>query len=351
MIAHRRSDVADLNERARALMAEEGRLGTEEVTTDARAFARGDRVLARRNDRRASIVNGARGLVLGVDTTRRSVTVQLQTDQTVVLESAYLDAGHLDHGYAVTAHAAQGATVDRAFVLGSDDLYREWGYTALTRHREEARFYLVSPGSTERALPGLEPEPDPILTNIDEMLGESRQKSLAIDLVDDSRRLDVDNGRGPHGRDRRREQQLEAAKAAAEEAGRRLDVLREEHAALSMFARRGRAELARQIEVNIKVEQRWHAEAAALRDAPAGPSCEVSPRDDTTPAVDEIRDLVASGRPGMLHARPEGLDGREEWASDAVATALDALETRDLSTLDPPAPELDFDVPELDFGP
>ena len=31
----------------------------------------------------------------------------------------------------LTAHRAQGATVDRAFVLGSDELYREWGYTAL----------------------------------------------------------------------------------------------------------------------------------------------------------------------------------------------------------------------------
>src|SRR5206468_8812731 len=62
----------------------------------------------------------------------------------------------------LTAHAAQGATVDRAFVLGSDALYREWGYTALSRHRHEARFYVVSPGSVERALPGLERQPDRI---------------------------------------------------------------------------------------------------------------------------------------------------------------------------------------------
>jgi hypothetical protein len=37
-------------------------------------------------------------------------------------------------------------------------VYREEGYTALSRHREQARFYVVSPGSVERALPGLEPD-------------------------------------------------------------------------------------------------------------------------------------------------------------------------------------------------
>ena len=48
-----------------------------------------------------------------------------------------------------------------------DELYREWGYTALTRHREEARFYVVSTGTAERALPGLEPEEDQL---VDEMI-------------------------------------------------------------------------------------------------------------------------------------------------------------------------------------
>src|SRR3954469_7670683 len=57
-------------------------------------------------------------------------------------QRSYARAGHLAHGYALTAHPAQGATVDRAFVLGSEELYREWGYTALSRHREEARFYV-----------------------------------------------------------------------------------------------------------------------------------------------------------------------------------------------------------------
>lgn len=163
----------------------EGQLGSATVEAAGRAFACGDRVLAKHNDRRARIANGERGDVIAVDADRRSVTVRLQTQRTVVLESAYLHEGHLDHGYALTAHAAQGATVDRAFVLGSDHLDREWGYTALTRHRAEARFYLVSPGSVEQSLPEFEPQRDQLLDDLHEMLGNSRQKSLAIDVSQD----------------------------------------------------------------------------------------------------------------------------------------------------------------------
>lgn len=65
-----------------------------------------------------------------------------------------------------------------------------WGYTALTRHRDEARFYLVSLGTTERCLPGIEPEHDPLVQDIGDMLGDSRQKSLAIDLLADDQPAD-----------------------------------------------------------------------------------------------------------------------------------------------------------------
>ncbi len=60
------------------------------------------------------------------------------------MPASYLDDGHLDHGYAMTVHRAQGATVDRAFVLGSDTVDRGWGYTAMSRHRHEARLYVTA---------------------------------------------------------------------------------------------------------------------------------------------------------------------------------------------------------------
>ncbi len=179
MLAHRRADVADLNRRARALAATDGRLGAEELHAAGRAYAAGDQVLARRNDRQLGVINGARGVVSSVDLEQRRVDVDFDRAGPVSLDARYLDDGQLDYGYAMTAHAAQGLTVDKTFVLGTDDLYQEWGYTALTRHKQEARFYAVSTGSIERCLPGLEPDDDPLTQDIQTALGNSRRQDLA----------------------------------------------------------------------------------------------------------------------------------------------------------------------------
>jgi conjugative relaxase-like TrwC/TraI family protein len=186
MVAHRRSDVAELNALARARMREDGRLSEQELHSESGSFAVGDRVLLRRNDRRLDLVNGTRAEVTALHEDEHSLTVQLGDGTIRELDGQYLDRGALHHGYALTAHAAQGATVDRSFVLGSDELYREWGYTALTRHRDEARFYVVSPGSVERALPGLEPEPDPLDEDLRAVLTRSRRNTTARELLERS---------------------------------------------------------------------------------------------------------------------------------------------------------------------
>ena len=167
MLAHRRVDVAELNGLARGLMREDGRFSEEQlVTQEGQPFAVGDRVLTKQNDRRLNVVNGTRAEVTAIDTERQALEIKLADGSERRLDTGYLERGSLAHGYALTAHAAQGATVDRAYVLGTDDLYQEWGYTALTRHRHEARFYVVSPGSVERAIPGLEPQPDPLTEDV-----------------------------------------------------------------------------------------------------------------------------------------------------------------------------------------
>src|SRR5436305_6857775 len=56
----------------------------------------------------------------------------------------------LEYGYAITGHKAQGMTTDKAFVLGTDDLYREWGYVAMSRGGTENHLYVVASDVLER---------------------------------------------------------------------------------------------------------------------------------------------------------------------------------------------------------
>lgn len=179
MIAHRRADVADLNALARERLRAHGRLGRDCLTTQRTGFAVGDRVVTTRNNARLGVVNGQAGTLTAVGAD--GVTLATDAGARIELPRAYVQAGHLAHGYAITAHRAQGATVDRTFVLGSNEIYLEWGYTAMSRHREEARFYVTASPRflNERAV-------QPV-TGIDAgalvsaQLGKSRAQNLACD--------------------------------------------------------------------------------------------------------------------------------------------------------------------------
>ena len=146
MIAARRSDVDDLNARARVRMKAAGQLAGPELTVDDRSFQAGDDVICLRNDRSLGVLNGTRGTVTSVDVTQRTLTLSTTGGASLTLPAAYLDARHVDHGYAITGHKAQGMTSNHAFVLGSDTIYREWGYVSMSRGRGTNRLYAVADG-------------------------------------------------------------------------------------------------------------------------------------------------------------------------------------------------------------
>jgi conjugative relaxase-like TrwC/TraI family protein len=144
MVAARTADVDDLNDRARQRMTADGLLHGPCVDTADRAFQVGDEILCLRNNQRLGVVNGTRAVVDAVDTDTRALRVTVADGARVVLPAAYLDDGYVTHGYAITGHKAQGMTCDEAFVLGSDAVYREWGYTAMSRGRHSNRLYVVA---------------------------------------------------------------------------------------------------------------------------------------------------------------------------------------------------------------
>jgi hypothetical protein len=149
MIARLCVDVADLNSRARERMREAGALGGPELELPGSGFVAGDHVVVKRNDSRAGVSNGERARVLQVDPTARSIVVRCR-GRSVRLDEEFLQgltaAGDptLVHGYAITGQVAQGLTVDRAFVLATKGMSREWAYVGLSRGRESNKLYVAA---------------------------------------------------------------------------------------------------------------------------------------------------------------------------------------------------------------
>jgi len=188
MIAARVNDVEDLNDRARVRLAAAGELtGPALPAAAGREFQAGDRIVCLRNDRRLGVVNGTRARVTTADLAAGTLTARLERDgRTFVLPRGYLDAGHVAHGYAITGHKAQGLTTDRAWVLGSDAIYREWGYVAMSRGRDSNRLYIVTGAdSAEEELHGHGPQPAADATDeLVQALRRSRRQHLAMDGAD-----------------------------------------------------------------------------------------------------------------------------------------------------------------------
>ena len=145
MLAVRRADVTDLNDATRERLLEYGRLGPDPVTAGVgdrvREYRAGDRVLVKTNDHRLGLLNGTRASVTSVDTKRQTLTLAVEDNEHVTVAVDWA-ARHLDHGYAMTCHKAQGATVETALLYGTGALSREAGYVALSRGRTANHLYV-----------------------------------------------------------------------------------------------------------------------------------------------------------------------------------------------------------------
>jgi hypothetical protein len=178
MLAYRRADVRDLNDAARTLLTRASRLGPDALEAGGREFRIGDRVLCRRNDERLGVRNGLRATVLAVE--RDALTLRTDDGAVRSLDRDYA-AEQLEHGYALTGHAAQGATLERAFVLLHDQgALQEWGYVACTRARHETRLYLAAE-TPEREAHGRDPVEHDAPERLARALGLSAAEPLALE--------------------------------------------------------------------------------------------------------------------------------------------------------------------------
>lgn len=233
MMAVRRSDVDDLNGRARAYLVTTGAVSGPELVVDDRPFRAGDDIVCLRNDRRLGVCNGTRATVDAVDVDEGTLTITVD-DHRVRLPASYLEAGHIAHGYATTIHKAQGATFDRGLLLGTDEVWRERGYVAMSRGRASNHLYLV--GATERDDSTGHGPPEAVADPVDavrQAMSVTTDKRLAIDtgdalatwpddaLVVERALQMVDEGVVvvPHERDQRHQEPSDHHRCGRDEAG------------------------------------------------------------------------------------------------------------------------------------
>ena len=168
LIAETRENVTALNVRARADLILDGTLqpGPEITLSDGSASGVGDTIITRRNDRRLRnrhgwVCNGQTWTITQI-CGDGSVTIcppGVRFGNSIVLPADYV-AKHVDLGYAVTAHRAQGITTDTVPVLVEPTTTRENLYVAMTRGRESNCAYVILDRPDDHAMshPGDNPD-------------------------------------------------------------------------------------------------------------------------------------------------------------------------------------------------
>ncbi len=144
MFAWRRANVGELNRRARQRAGEAGRLtGPELQAPGGRHYAAGDRIVTLAPGARGHLVTSERGSVIEVDQLGGGLVARMDDGRLQQFGREDTASERLDHGYAVTVHRSQGATVDVAHVL-EDGGGRELAYVAMSRARQRSMAYVVA---------------------------------------------------------------------------------------------------------------------------------------------------------------------------------------------------------------
>jgi hypothetical protein len=122
-------------------------------------------------------------VVDAVDVERHTMTVTTDRDRQVTFPTAYLDDGHVAHGYATTIHKAQGATVDHGLLFGTDALDRSSSYVGMSRGRKTNDLYVAGAAPVDISTThGPRPVEQDLVEAVCQAMSHHTEKRLALDL-------------------------------------------------------------------------------------------------------------------------------------------------------------------------
>ena len=159
VFAYTNADVSEINAALRGVRTGQGVLGRDHVLQTADGdlpFAENDRIQftgtsARRDERRAGIVNGAVGTIRRIEEDGR-VTVALDgkpgkerlVSFVAGTDQAAGEFGQFRYGYAGTIYKGQGRTLDQTYLYHSEHWRSASSYVALTRHRHDVSLFVAT---------------------------------------------------------------------------------------------------------------------------------------------------------------------------------------------------------------
>jgi conjugative relaxase-like TrwC/TraI family protein len=142
-IAATRVEVAGINEAVRDKLKEGGALTDPQEVKTAHGkieLAEGDRVLFTKPDKGGEYANSDIGTIKSTD--GNIITVQIdRTKETIDIDASKAD---FQHGYCMTAHRTQGATLEAVTAYTNSNVSRELGYVMLTRDKQEVSIVMSS---------------------------------------------------------------------------------------------------------------------------------------------------------------------------------------------------------------
>ena len=169
MLGATRADARALNRLARATLDERGELKRERLVDTANgplALAEGDRIVITRNAKVLGMMNGDLATVTTLTERHGDVEITAKLDAGGTRAWRIAEHPHIEHGYALTAHKAQGASVERAYVLAHESMSaREWSYVAGSRAREAVHLYAEQTTAND----------------LERIMGRSQKKDTALD--------------------------------------------------------------------------------------------------------------------------------------------------------------------------
>jgi len=149
IMAHRRVDVAEINESVHNTLKERGEL-EKGVVIDGKEFSEGERFIFLRNDNALEVKNGTTGTL---ERMLADGEMQVKTDDGCDINFNVNTYKELDRAYAVTIHKAQGVSVDEAQVYLDAGVNSHLALVGCTRHKEDLQIHVMH--QSEQASKGL----------------------------------------------------------------------------------------------------------------------------------------------------------------------------------------------------